>query len=149
MSLFKVGDKVKPSKTAIIHSIGFYLKEGMIGTIVYKFNNTEKPYVVHWDNGFGTRYSDEDLILLAEEGNAFVSKPWHPHDSLIRKWLDNEGSVVEINSGVFGEWVKVETPNWFKDREYRVTIPNEEAEQLKLQIAALQSRLKKLEGENK
>jgi hypothetical protein len=147
MSLLKVGDKVKPSKTAIVHSIGFDLKEYMIGTITHKFNNTEKPYVVHWDNGFGTRYSDEDLILLAEEGNAFVSKPWHPHDALIRKWLDNEGSVVEFEAK--DGWVPVDLPYWSKSTAYRVTIPNEEAEQLKLQIAELQSRLKELEGEDK
>jgi hypothetical protein len=48
-----------------------------------------------------------------------------------------------------GGWVPVDLPYWNENIQYRVTLPNKEAAQLKQQIAVLQSRLKELEGENK
>jgi hypothetical protein len=77
-------------------------------------------------------------------------KTWHPHDALIRKWLDNEGCVVYVRNSVddtrksdFVNYTRksVTQPIWNVDNRYDVLTKEEQNQERVLRIR--EERMKK------
>lgn len=136
MNKFKVGDKVRvvatqdeltqfkcnrKIKTGSFHII---TKENLLGN--YKLGDFCKGWV------------KQIFIELADEPEPMKNK-WHPHHDLIIKWLENEGSVVTLESGVV-----TKTPNWNPDFKYTVTVPPAKQEiinKIEAQIKGMQCKI--------
>lgn len=94
-----------------------------------------------------------DIDAVLSQFELVEEAPKHPHDAMIREWLDNYGKcVVKVLGKISGLWVNIDDPSWYGGETYCLVYPETktpeqlEVEAIKAEMDKLSKRMEELGG---